>query len=148
MSFAIDANVLLYASDKDNLHHEAAQEFLKKCTHNNELFYLPWPTIMAYLRIATHPAIFTSPLTPQQANKNIDFLLRSPHAFVLSEVDDFWVYYQQATKGMTVRGNLVPDAHIATILLSHGVREIVTNDSDFRRFNFLRVRNPFISSRS
>ena len=145
MSFAIDANVLLYASDKENLHHEAAQEFLKRSIQNNELFYLPWPTIMAYLRIATHPAIFTSPLTPQQANKNIDYLLRSPHTFVLSEVDDFWIYYQQATKGMTVRGNLVPDAHIATILLSYGVKEIVTNDSDFRRFSFLRVHNPFIS---
>jgi predicted nucleic acid-binding protein len=46
---------------------------------------------------------------------------------------------------MAVRGNLVPDAHIAAILLSHGVKEIVTNDADFRRFNFLRVRNPFLS---
>ncbi len=109
---------------------------------------MTWPTIMAYLRIATHPAIITLLLTPQQANKNINFLLGSKHAFVLSEGEDFWIFYQQATKGMMVRGNLVPDAHIAAILLSHGVKEIVTNDSDFRRFNFLRLRNPLLSSRS
>jgi predicted nucleic acid-binding protein len=58
---------------------------------------------------------------------------------------DFWTYYQKTPKGMTVRGNLVPDAHIAAILLSNGVKEIVTNDSNFRRFSFLRVRNPFLS---
>lgn len=145
MSFAIDANVLLYASDKNSPHYETAQDFLKECMEKNELFYLPWPVIMAYLRIATHPTIFTSPLTPQQANENIDSLLGSPHTFVISEGNDFWIYYQQATKGMVIRGNLVPDAHIAAILLSQGISEIVTNDSDFRRFNFLRVRNPFLS---
>lgn len=145
MSFAVDANVLLYASDNNSPHHKTAHDFLKACIENNELFYLPWPVIMAYLRIATHPAIFTSPLTPQQANENIDFLLGSPHTFILSEVNDFWIYYKEVTKEMAVRGNLVLDAHIAAILLSHGIKEIVTNDSDYRRFNFLRVRNPFLS---
>ena len=46
---------------------------------------------------------------------------------------------------MTVRGNLVPDAHIAAILLSHGVKEIVTNDSDFHRFQYLTHSQSFSS---
>lgn len=141
MSFAVDANVLLYASDKDSPLYQTAQRFLKECIENNVILYLPWPVIMAYLRIATHPAIFSSPLTPQQANENINSLLGSPRTFVLSEGNDFWEHYQQATKDLTIRGNLVPDAHIAAILLNHGIKEIVTNDSDFRRFSFLRVRN-------
>lgn len=37
---------------------------------------------------------------------------------------------------------LVPDAHLAAILLQHDVRKLYTNDSDFRRFTFLDVRNP------
>jgi len=41
------------------------------------------------------------------------------------------------------RGNLVPDAHIASLLRQHGIRELYTRDRDFRKFDFLRVYDPF-----
>jgi predicted nucleic acid-binding protein len=37
----------------------------------------------------------------------------------------------------------VPDAHLAALLRQHGVGTLYTNDRDFRRFDFLRVINPF-----
>jgi predicted nucleic acid-binding protein len=39
-------------------------------------------------------------------------------------------------------GNLTPDAHVATILKQNGVATLYTNDSDFKRFGFLKVKNP------
>jgi predicted nucleic acid-binding protein len=42
-----------------------------------------------------------------------------------------------------VRGNLVPDAHLAAILKQHGVRTLFTRDTDFRKFPFLDLRDPF-----
>ena len=39
--------------------------------HWRQVFYLAWPTIMGYLRIATHPGIFTAPLSPDEALENI-----------------------------------------------------------------------------
>ena len=42
-----------------------------------------------------------------------------------------------------LRGNLVPDAHLASLLRQHGVRTLYTVDRDFRRFPFLDVRDPF-----
>jgi len=47
-----------------------------------------------------------------------------------------------------VRGNLVPDAHLAAILRQHGVGALYTNDADFLKFGFLEVRNPFKPSSS
>jgi predicted nucleic acid-binding protein len=44
---------------------------------------------------------------------------------------------------MPVRGNLVPDAHVATILFQHGVRTIYTNDRDFLKFESIEARDPF-----
>jgi predicted nucleic acid-binding protein len=41
-----------------------------------------------------------------------------------------------------VRGNLVPDAHLAALLLQHGVKTLYTKDTDFRKFDFLNVRDP------
>jgi len=44
---------------------------------------------------------------------------------------------------VVVRGNLVPDAHLASLLIQNGVTEIWTHDRDFRKFEALRVRDPF-----
>ena len=41
------------------------------------------------------------------------------------------------------RGNDVPDAHLAAPLRQHDVPTLSTNDRDFLRFGFLKVRNPF-----
>ena len=43
---------------------------------------------------------------------------------------------------MTARGNLVPDAHLAAPLRSHGVRTVYTHDRDFLKFPFLQVVDP------
>ncbi len=143
MSFALDVNILLYASDVSSPLHARALDFLKRCASGSEAFYLAWPTVMAYLRIATHRAIFASPLTTEEAAGNVEALLDLPHVRVLSEKEGFWAVYRASTKGAAVRGNLVPDAHLAAILRQHGVRVLYTNDADFKRFGFLQVRNPF-----
>ncbi len=58
MSFAFDVNILLYASDTSSPYFERAKSFIETCIAQEEVFYLGWPTVMGYLRIATHPAVF------------------------------------------------------------------------------------------
>ncbi len=143
MSFALDANVLVYASDAASPYHPRARGFLEECVAGREVVCLAWTSAMAYLRIATHPAIFQSPLSPTEAAANLDAFLRVPHVRMLAEDEGFWEVYREVTRAVTVRGNLVPDAHLAALLRQHGVRRLFTNDSDFRKFEFLDVRNPF-----
>ena len=49
----------------------------------------------------------------------------------------------EVTGGFPVRGNLVPDAHLAALLKQHGVRTLFSRDTDFRKFGFLDLRDPF-----
>ena len=143
MSYAFDANVMLYASDRASPFHGRAVEFLEECAARAEIVCVAWPTVMAYLRIATHPGIFKAPLSPQDAVRNVESLLSLPHARFLGEEEGFWDAYRRATRGLSIRGHLVPDAHVAGLLLQHGVRTFYTSDADFRRFTFLDVRDPF-----
>ena len=62
MSFGIDVNILLYASDSSSPLHDRAAEFLQRCATGREVFCVAWVTLMSYLRMATHPAIFARPL--------------------------------------------------------------------------------------
>jgi toxin-antitoxin system PIN domain toxin len=143
VSYSFDVNVLLYASDRSSERHETARRFLESCAANPEVLCLTWPTLMAYLRMATHPRIFAEPLSPDEAFGNITALLALTQVRAVSELDGFVDAYKHVTGGAAVRGNLVPDAHVAAILFQHGVRTLYSNDRDFRKFESLEIRNPF-----
>lgn len=142
MSFSLDVNILLYASDSSSPHFERAKAFVESCIARKEVFSLAWPTVMSYLRIATHPAVFDHPLSPGEAMANIETLLNLPHARFLSEEEGFWEVYRTTTSEIPIRGNLVPDAHLAALLRLHGIKTLYTHDRDFLKFPFLDVRDP------
>lgn len=146
MSFSVDVNVLLYASMAGSPFHARATEFLLECRSGPDLFCLAWPTLMAYLRMVTHPAIVSPPLPPREAEENVRSLVRLPNVRLLAEQEGFWDLYRQSTQDIVVRGKLVPDTHLATLLRQHGVKLLYTNDRDFRKFDFLDVRNPLDAS--
>lgn len=148
MSFSVDVNVLLYASVTGSPFHAKADELLRQWSTGPDLFCLAWPTLMAYLRMVTHPAIVSPPLTIRAAEENVDALVGLANVRLLSEQEGFWELYRESTRDIVVRGKLVPDAHLATLLRQHGVRCLYTNDSDFRKFDFLEIRNPFATARA
>ncbi len=143
MSYSVDANVLLYASDRSSPKHPEAIRFLKQRASDPDLFCIAWSTLIAFLRISTHPRIFARPLSPDDALGNVESLLSLPHVRMLSEGEGFLEIYREVTARFPVRGNLVPDAHLAALLRQHGVRRLYTVDRDFRKFDFLEVADPF-----
>ena len=143
MSYSIDVNILLYASDRTSDRHARARDFVESCAAGPEILCLTWLTLMSYLRIATHPRIFAAPLSPDEALGNVLALIGLPHVRAVSELDGFLDAYKHVADKIPVRGNLVPDAHVAAILFQHGVRTIYSNDRDFRKFQSLDVRDPF-----
>ncbi len=142
MSVTVDANVLVYASNASDPHHVPARELLEQLAGGFELVYLFWPALMGYLRIVTHPGILPRPLRPEDAMANVTALLERPQVRAPGEGDGFWGAYQ-ATAGSDARGNHVPDAHLVALMRQHGVAAIYTRDRDFRRYDGIRVRDPF-----
>jgi uncharacterized protein len=143
VSSTIDANILLYASDAASDCHDQAVGFLRAWAGGPDLVYLFWPVVMAYLRIATHPHIFANPLAPKDARSNVSSLLSLAWVRTGSEDESFWQTFQSASDDVVVRGNLVPDAHLVALARQHGVTEIWTRDRDFRKFEGIRIRDPF-----
>jgi toxin-antitoxin system PIN domain toxin len=143
MSYSVDVNILLYASDTSSPKHAEAIRFLKQRASDPDLFCIAWSTLIAFLRIATHPGIFAQPLSPDDALRNVESLLSLPRVRLLSEGEGFLEVYREVTARFPVRGNLVPDAQLAALLRQHGVRRLYTVDRDFRKFDFLEVADPF-----
>jgi len=143
VSAAIDVNPLLYASDASSPFHDAARAFVERVATGRELVYVFWPTVMAYLRIATHPWIFEHPLSSRDATANLSALLRLPQVRSPGEEVGFWATFGAVAGEASPRGNLVPDAHIVALMRANGVDGIWTHDSDYRKFDGIKVFDPF-----
>lgn len=142
MSSTVDANILIYSSNIVDPLYEPANALVRRLAAGPELVYLFWPTLMAYLRIVTHPAILPRPLAPADAIRNVEALLSRPHMRQPGEDAGFWEIFRSIA-GDRSRGNDVPDAHLAALMRQHGVRLIYTRDRDFRRFDGIDARDPF-----
>jgi toxin-antitoxin system PIN domain toxin len=143
MSATVDVNVLLYASDETSPFHSTAVSLIERLVRGPDLFYLFWPVAIGYLRMATHFAIFPSPLAVERAVANVEQLVSLPHIRTPGEGDGFWQMYLATTSDLVVRANLVPDAHLVALMRQHGVGTIWTHDRDFKKFDGIRVRDPF-----
>ena len=143
MSYTLDANLLLYASDEASPLHDRALSLVRRVAEGPDIAYLFWPTVMAYLRIATHPVIFSRPLSPEVAMANLENLLSLPHVRSPGEQERFWGLLREIERDADARGNLVPDAHLVALMQENGVKTIWTRDRDYRRFRHIDVRDPF-----
>ncbi len=143
MTATLDTDVLIYASDESSSFHTRAIELLEALATGPDLVYLFWPVALSYLRISTHPAIFQKPLSAGEAMANVDDLLSRAHVRTGGESDGFWDAYREVTSRVPARGNLVPDAHIVTLMRQHGVSTIWSHDRDFLKFSGINVRDPF-----
>jgi uncharacterized protein len=143
VSAAVDVNPLLYASDRSSPLHEAALAFVERLAAGRELVYVFWPTAMAYLRIATHPSIFSSPLPSRDAVANLTSLLELPHVRSPGEDAGFWAAFRAVADEVVPRGNLIADAHVVGLMRAYGVDAIWTRDRDYLKFDGIRVLDPF-----
>lgn len=143
MSTTVDANLLLYASNRKSEHHRQALSTVRSLAEGSAILYLFWPVTMAYLRIATHQGVFEDPLSPDKAVGNIRSLSEHSHVRTPGEGEGFWRYFSEVTENMVVRGNLVPDAHLVALMRQYGVSKIVSHDRDFNKFRDIKVIDPF-----
>ncbi len=143
MSRTLDVNVLVYAADETSDRHQRARALLEHVATSPSITYLFWPVLLGYVRVITHPAILTSPLAPEEAIGDVNHLIDLPQIVVTGERERFWAAFQSVAAPVTPRGSVVPDAHVVALMREHGVTTIWTNDRDFRKFDGIRVRNPF-----
>lgn len=143
MKGAIDTNLLIYAEDKASPFHLPALTFLDHLLESGSPVYATWDVLHAFFRIATHPSVFSNPLSPEEAVSDIQKLLEHPSVTVLSPSLESWAILAKLAVDLHLRGNLIPDATTASILEANGIQTVYTNDRDFWKFPSLKPVDPF-----
>lgn len=130
---AVDANVLIHAADTTSVHYAATRRWLEEASAGPEILGLPWLTILAFVRITTHPRVFPSPFTLDEALASIDVWLSHPSVTIVDPTARHAAIFAGLLRGARMAGNLTNDAHIAALAIENRAR-VASFDRDFGRF--------------
>jgi hypothetical protein len=137
----VDANLLLYAKITDYAQHEAARTWLDAQLGGTTRVGLPWPSLLAFLRIGTNSRLFPHPMGGKAAWDQVAQWLDAPAAWVPTPTDRHAAILGDLIERTGAAANLIPDAHLATLAVEYGLT-LCSTDGDFARFPQLRWMNP------
>jgi hypothetical protein len=137
----VDLNILLYVVNEDSRHHRPLRAWWEEALSGDESIGLPWLVLLGFLRIVTNARVFPRPLSPDAAARAIDEWLSAGNTCLVTAKDNHWQTLRALVVDAGAAGNLVTDAHLAALAISHGA-VLVSCDNDFARFKGLRWENP------
>ncbi|MGH7226274.1 MAG: VapC toxin family PIN domain ribonuclease, partial [Gemmataceae bacterium] len=77
----VDANILLHSCNVAADLHVESRDWLDKKLNGTAQVGLPWPSLLAFLRIATNPRAFRNPLTMTAAWEQVSNWLSAETAW-------------------------------------------------------------------
>jgi toxin-antitoxin system PIN domain toxin len=137
----LDANLLLYAVNKDAPLHLPARHWLEKALVADEPVGLSWNVILAFLRLTTRPGLFRKPLSPDQAFDLVASWLAEPTVRIVHAGPRHLEIVRGLIRPLGTAGNLTSDAHLGALAIEQNA-QLCSCDRDFARFSGVDWHNP------
>ena len=137
----VDANVLLYAINASSPQHGVAKAWLDEALSSDERVGVPWLSLLAFVRIATHPAVFPAPLRTDQALAVVRAWCARPNVVQPEPSSGFVDTFARVLDAARAHGGFVNDAYLAALAIEYGAK-VVTFDRDFARFDGVAMMRP------
>ena len=140
----LDVNVLVYSFRKDGPQYRRYALWMRELMDGERPFSIPDLVLSGFLRIVTHPRVFSAPTPIDEAIAFAEKLRESPVFAPIAPGPRHWSIFTGLCRTIGARGNLVPDAYLAALAIESG-SEWNTTARDYSRFPGLRWRTPFAS---
>jgi toxin-antitoxin system PIN domain toxin len=138
----VDANILIYSYVESFTQHEIARDWLDDQINGYARVGMPWPSLLAFVRIVTNPRAFERPARISQTWNQVMAWLRCESIWIPQATERHAAVLGDLLVTAGAEANLVPDAHLAALAIEHGLT-LCSTDGDFARFSKLRWLNPF-----
>lgn len=137
----VDANLVMWAHHRHFEHHQPAHDWWAATLSNTSVVGVPWPTVLAFVRISTHPRALVRPLDISTAYSVAEGWLARPNVTTPGPTDRHTEILGRMLRSANASGNHTTDAHLAALALEWGL-QLVSADSDFARYPDLRWHDP------
>jgi hypothetical protein len=137
----VDANILVYAFTTSFPQHERARVWLDEKLNDGVPLGLPWPSLLAFVRLTSNQRLFDRPVSVATAWHQVQEWLACESVWVPQATLRHEAILGELLVATGIRAEHVPDAHLAALALEHGLA-VASADTDFTRFPGLRLENP------
>lgn len=137
----IDANLLLYARISSFPQHARARAWLTEQLNGTTPVGIPWPSLLAFMRLSTNPRVFQHPLPMKEAWQQVEDWLDCSPVWTPEPGQHHRRLVGSLLAGQSLTAQLIPDVHLAALALEHGLT-LYSADGDFARFSGLKWINP------
>jgi toxin-antitoxin system PIN domain toxin len=138
-----DVNLLLYAYDQSSPFHPKAATWCENIMSRSSPVILLPVVVFGFVRISTHPRIFTNPLSVAEASAHVRSWLDRKQVRLRDMLQEDVETALALLEAAGTAGNLTTDAQIAAVALRLDA-EVHTADLDFGRFARVRFSNPLV----
>lgn len=136
-----DVNILVYAHREEMDAHSSCHAWLQDVLNGDQAFGMADLVLSGFLRVVTHPRIFSPPSPREAAVGFVEQIRGAPNCVQIAPGPRHWEIFLRLCATGQARGNLVPDAYLAALAIESGC-EWITTDRGFARFGDLRWRSP------
>jgi toxin-antitoxin system PIN domain toxin len=137
----VDVNLLVYAHNRAAPLHLPARQWWEDLIRRQHPIGLAWAVALGFVRLVTHPAVLTNPLTPLEALARVRAWLAQPDVRIVEPASRHLEIVEGLFRATGVAGPLTTDTHLAALAIEHQA-DLHSNDADFGRFPGLRWVNP------
>jgi len=137
----VDVNILLYASFESLGRYRQARAWLDECLNSRERFAMPWESLVAFVRLSSHPRILQPCISVAEAWKHVQGWLAQENVWTPTPTPHHAEILGRLIRENRLTHKLIPDAHLAALAIGHGL-VLCSADNDFSRFRGLRFENP------
>ena len=137
----VDANLLVYASNTAAPEHSRARSWLDARLNGTPRVGLPWPSLLAFVRLVSNPLVVRDPVSPAEGWRQVERWLTCEPAWIPVAGEGHQRILASFLQVPWMTSRLVPDAHLASLAIEHGLT-CCSTDGDFARFRGLKWENP------
>jgi toxin-antitoxin system PIN domain toxin len=142
----VDANLLIYSYAEEMPQHPAANGWLNRQLNESPRVGLPWPSLLAFVRLVSNPKAFRQPVPMQTAWDQVESWLNLPSVWVPGPTSRHSEILGSLLCQPGMHPNQVPDCHLAALAIEHDLT-VYSSDRDFERFQGVRWINPLVVER-
>lgn len=135
---AVDTNVLVYAHREEFPRHADALGQVTRLAEGTAPWGIPIFCFGEFVRVVTHRKILTPPSSIEQAVAFLDAVSTSDSFRLLLPDASYWSDLRSLALAAQATGNLLFEAQIAAVCISHGA-VLLTHDRDFARLGLATV---------
>jgi uncharacterized protein len=139
----LDANLLVYAYTPESPQRQEASAWLDWVLNGPTKVGLPWPTLLAFVRLMGNRSVVSKPVPLDRAWARAVQWLELPNTWIPLPTDRHAPIVGRLIERES-RPDLAADAHLAALAIEHGLT-LCSTDGDFARFEGVRWENPLIA---